>query len=212
MYYEWLQQHKRTIIIVSVLLFVVMAIWLTATYVSRIGKIGVTIAAVPSDATVTINGHSVGNGTKWVTAGTYTISAKKDGYASRSKTVTVTDSKKQNAVALALTPQSDEAKKWADTHADQYKANEEYGAIEARINGDYFRAKNPVTTVLPYTDPYYEIGYTQTGETTLDITISTTSPRYRYFAIQKFRELGFNPSDFKIEFKDFKNPLGGNNE
>ncbi len=208
MYYDWIQQHKRTIIICAVVLFSVSIIWGTVTYISRIGKIGVTISAVPRDATVTIDGKSVGSGTQWIVPGTYTVAATKDGFKSRSKKVIITDNKTQNVVALSLSPQSDAAKNWADRHDSDYKANEAYGAIEARTNGDYFKQQNPITNVLPYTDPYYEIAYTS-DHTNVTITISTPSPRYRYIAIQKFRELGFNPSDFKIQFVDFSNPLVG---
>jgi hypothetical protein len=88
------------------------------------------------------------------------------------------------------------------------KKNESYGAIEASNNGKYFTAKNPITTKLPYNDPYYTIGYTPRTDGGVDLTISTPSPRYRFYAVEKIRELGYDPTDFVIVFKDFKNPLG----
>ena len=214
MYYEWIQTHKKTIIISSLIIFVLLLLWGTTTYVTRVGKVGVTISAVPRDASVTIDNKEIGNGTHWVEAGTYTITASKDGFKERTKKVVVSQEKKQNAVALSLTPESDEALKWFETHSNDYKTNEVYGAIEARSNGEYFQLKNPVTRVLPYSDPYYTIAYEANGNN-VTIVISTPSPRYRYFAVEKFRQLGFNPTDFRIEFKDFKTPLvedSGDNE
>ncbi|MBI3889023.1 hypothetical protein HY312_00385, partial [Candidatus Saccharibacteria bacterium] len=126
----------------------------------------------------------------------------------QTKQVTVTPDKKQNTVAISLTPVSDTAKKWAEANQSAYKANEAYGSIEARSNGEYFRTNHPITNVLPYTDPYYKIGYKSTDNSSIIVTITTPSPRYRYIAIQKFRELGFNPTDYRIEFNDFKSPLG----
>ncbi|MFZ1360816.1 MAG: PEGA domain-containing protein [Candidatus Saccharimonadales bacterium] len=206
MYYDWIQQHKRTIIICTAALCIIVTVWGIATYISRIGKVGITISAVPSSAVVTINGTPVGNGTHWVAPDTYTIAASKDGFGSRSKQVNVTDAKTHNVVALSLSPQSGAAKQWAERHERDYKQNEAYGAIEARTNGDYFKQKNPITNILPYTDPYYEIAYTTHGSAIV-VTISTPSPRYRYIAVQKLRELGFNPSAFTIQFIDFDNPL-----
>ena len=207
MYYEWIQSNKRSIAITLVVLFIVLTGWGIVTYITRTGKVGVTISAVPNDATITINGKNKGNGTHWLEAGTYTITAKKEGFKTRTKQVDATPDKKQNAVALSLTPESEVAKKWADANPNAYKANEAYGAIEARMNGDYFRVKHPVTGVLPYNDPYYQIGYTSKDNRDIIITIATPSPRYRYLAIEKFRDLGFNPTEYRIEFTDFKSPL-----
>ena len=210
MYYEWIQTHKKTIIFTSIGLFLLIVVWGATTYISRIGKVGVTISAVPRDASVTIDDKEVGNGTHWITPGTYKIAAQKEGFKQRSKTVEASTDKEQNVVALSLTPESDVAKTWAENNADDYKANEAYGAIEARANGDYFRKKYPITDVLPYSDPYYSIAYETRPDNSIVITISTPSPRYRYFAIQKFRELGYNPADYRITFTDFKSPLGNN--
>ncbi len=206
MYYDWIQQHKRTIALCVIVCVVSSIAWSIATYVTRVGKTGVTITAVPADATITVNGNKVKNGTHWLTPGTYKVTATKDGFIARTKSVAVTNEKNQNVVTMSLSPQSDTAKRWADAHDNEYKKNEEYGAIEARANGEYFVRKNPVTNVLPYTDPYYEIAYKRVGDD-VRITIATSSPRYRYLAVQKFRDLGFNPTDFRIIFQDFKNPL-----
>lgn len=209
MYYDWIQTHKKTIVITSMFLFSLLIIWGVATYISRTGKIGVTISAVPSDATITIDTNNIGNGTHWMKAGVYTITAKKEGFKTRTKEVEVTATKKQNVVAISLTPESDTAKKWVEANPEAYKKNESYGAIEARVNGEYFRTKHPITNVLPYTDPYYTIGYKSDNNRTIVVTISTPSPRYRYYAVEKFRELGFNPTEYQIEFSNFKSPLGG---
>lgn len=212
MYYEWIQQHKKTITLCLVVFLLVIFAWGITTYITRAGKVGVTIKTVPSDATVLINDKPASSGTHWLVADTYEITAQKDGFKTRTKTVIVSGDKNQNAVALSLTPVSDVAKRWAEANEYEYKKNEEYGAIEARANGAYFQAKNPIAKVLPYTDPYYEIGFKQSEGDTVIITIDTPSPRYRYLAIQKFRDLGFNPTEYRIQFTDFKNPLEAGNE
>lgn len=212
MYYEWTQTHKKTITICVAAFITMLFIWGVATLITRNGKVGVTISVVPSDATVLLDGKNIGNGTHWITPGIYKVEAKKDGFFSRDKTLEAFPSKEHNVVALSLPPESSEAQKWFDAHPDEYKKNETYGAIEARSNGEYFREKYSIINSLPYTDPYYKIGYRASSNNTLVVTITTPSPRYRYFAVQKFRELGFNPTDYRIEFVDYQNPLGDKNE
>lgn len=208
MYQPLIQKHKKLLVLSIAILFIVLIVWGVVTYVSRLGKVSVTIATVPRDAQVTINGRDASSGTHWHIPGTYKITATKDGFVSRTKTVIVSRDKQQNAVALSLTPESDAAKKWAEINVSAYKSNEAYGAIEARANGEYLKKKHPITNVLPYTDPYYEISYEITPESALTVTIATPSPRYRYLAIEKLRGLGYNPTEFRVVFKDFKNPLG----
>lgn len=207
MYYEWYQKNRKLMIGGIVFIILLLTAWGIWVYVSRQGKVPVTISAVPRDSSVTINGQPSGSGTTWLTPGKYIIKAQKDGFKSREKSITVTDGKEQNVVALGLTPVSDEAQKWAEKNADAYKDNETYGAVEAQANGQYFQEKNPIVAHLPYDDPYFQITYAANTNNEAVLTITTPSPRYRYFAIQKIRELGYDPSDFEIQFSDFKNPL-----
>lgn len=207
MYYDFLQTHKRTIIRVAVGLFVLLITWTAFILVSRIGKLPVIISVVPSSANITLDGQSKGNGTDWITPGIYRVKVYKSGYESQEKTVTVSEKKKDNVVAVSLKPVSDDAKKWATEHAKKYKDNEKYGAIEASSNGEYFSTLNPITKKLPLTDPYYKIGYIVGDKQSITLTISTTSPRWRFYAVEKIREWGYEPTDFTITFTDFKNPL-----
>lgn len=207
MYYEFIQAHKRRITLFVVAFIVVLLLWTGFILVGRIGKVETTFAIVPSDATVTINGNKVGSGNQWIPAGKYELIVQKDGFATGKKSINITDAKEQNVAAISLRPESDKAKEWAKEHEEDYSNNERYGALEASSEGKYFSETNPITTKLPFTDPYYTIGYTPNTDNTVDLTIATESPRYRFYAIEKIRELGYDPTDFKIIFKDFKNPL-----
>lgn len=207
MYYEWYQQNKKIIIATVVCFILVLFAWGAWISISRAGKVAITVSTVPRDSSISIDGQPSGSGTLWLKPGKYVFKAQKDGFKTREKTITVTDEKEQNVVALALSPESEQAKKWADEHAGEYKNNETYGAVEAQANGQYFRDNNPIVAHLPYNDPYYQITYASEADNSIVLTINTPSPRYRYFAIQKIRELGYDPSDFNIIFSDFKNPL-----
>lgn len=209
MYYDFLQRNKRRIIIGSVLFISILMIWSAIVITGRIGKTATTISVVPSDATITLNGKRVGNGNQWITAGTYELSITKDGFSPDKRSVKISEEKEQNVIVSSLVAKSDEAKKWAEDNQKKYQDNEKYGAIAARVEGAYFAEKNPITTKLPFTDPYYTISYTPTKNGDVDLVITTPSPRYRFYAVEKIREFGFEPTDFTITFKDFKNPLGG---
>lgn len=207
MYYDFIQEHKRKIIGAAIVFMSVIVIWTAFILIGRIGKTPVMISVVPSDAKVLMNDIQVGNGNQWVAAGTYTVTVERDGFSTQKQSVIVTGEKKENIVALSLAPKTNEAKKWMQENLKEYKNNEKYGAIQANMDGQYFTDKNPITRKLPFTDPYYKIGYVVHNDKSITITINTTSPRYRFYAVEKIREWGYEPTDFRIDFKDFKNPL-----
>ena len=207
MYYDFIQQHKRKFFMGVILFILLIAIWGITTFVGRQGKVAVFINTVPSDAQITFNETQENNGTKWMKPGDYTVTAKKDGFTTVIRKVRVTDMKTQNVVAISLHAESDEAKKWAAEHTAEYQKNETYGTIEANTNGEYFSNLNPITTKLPFVDPYFKIAYITNDDQSVTLTVTTPSPRYRFYAVEKIREFGYDPTDFVIEFKDFKNPL-----
>lgn len=208
MYYDFIQRNKRILQIIGVGIFVAIIVWALIAYVTRNGKVAVVVRVVPSNANMVVNNTTTGNGTHYLKPGKYTFIASKDGFEQQKTTTTITSDKEQNVVAISLIPKSEEAQRWANEHQDEYKKNETYGAIQASNDGKYFTDKNPITTKLPFTDPYFTIGYTPNADNSVTLTVSTTSPRYRFYAVEQIRKLGYDPTDFKIVFKDFKNPLG----
>ncbi len=212
MYYDFIQEHKRQFQIAGIILVALITLWGVLTYVDRHGKIPVVLSVVPHNATVTFNDQREGNGTHYLPAGTYTVTAKKDGFKTQTQKIVVTDKKNQNVVAISLIAQSSEAKKWASEHQDQYRQNEAYGSIQANNDGEYFTALNPITTKLPYKDPYFMIGYIANPDQSITLTVDTPSPRYRFYAVERIRKFGYDPTDFKIVFEDFHNPLSNKEE
>lgn len=209
---EIFHRYRKQIVLGIIGAFLLLVAFSVFTYVSRVGKVGVTFSIVPGDAQLMLDGQGSGKGTQWLVPGTYTVKVQKDGFTSTERKVIVTNEKQHNVVAISLTPESNEAKQWADAHQQQYKDNEEFGSIEAQETGQYLRDKHPIISVLPYQDPYYKIAYTLNNDQSITLTIDTPSPRYRYFAVQKIRELGYDPTDYNIDFKQFTNPLRGTDE
>lgn len=207
MYHDPILRRRKQIIAGTVLLFAIVIIWATVVLANRIGKLPVVVAVVPANATVTFDKQAYSKGTQWIEPGTYKVSVSKNGFETVEKSITVTDEKPQNVVAISLSPKSNEAKEWAKNNQKDYANNEQYGAIEANVDGKYFSEKYPITTKLPFKDPYFTIGYTVGEKNSITITIYTPSPRYRFYAIEKIREFGYDPTDYTIVFKDFRNPL-----
>lgn len=208
MYYDSIQKNRRRVAIIFGMILLLVAVWSIVSFVERQGKVAVVISTVPSDATIMFDTIRQANGTRWIQPGDYTVTAKKNGFESVTRKVRITDQKSQNVVALSLAPKNDEAKQWAEQNAEQYQKNESFGTIEANANGEYFSELNPITSKLPFVDPYFKIAYISNDDQSIKLTITTPSPRYRFYAIEKIREFGYDPTDFAIEFKDFKNPLG----
>lgn len=207
MYYDFIQNNKQLFKRLGLGFILLIIIWGVSTYIDRYGKIPVVVSVVPSNASVTFSGKDSSNGTHYLQAGTYDVSVHQDGFKTQTQKVIITEGKEQNVVAVSLIAESDEAKKWANSHQDDYQKNEIYGSIQANSDGKYFTNKNPITTKLPYNDPYFTIGYIANSDQSITLTIITPSPRYRFYAIEQIRKLGYDPTDFKIVFKDFHNPL-----
>jgi hypothetical protein len=207
MYNEVFEKYKKEVAASFALLFALLVIYAAATAISHIGKVRLYVRTVPSDAVITVAGKQIGNGDFYTDPGTYKITVSRTGFATTSSDVIVTDKKDQNVFATSLTPVSDDAKKWADKHQDDYTNNEQYGAMQAKQTGQYMQRQNPIIAQLPYQDPYYQIAYRTTDNQNITLTITTPSPRYRYAAVQKIRDMGYDPTDFVIDFVDYKNPL-----
>lgn len=174
------------------------------------GNVAVTINLVPSDATLTVNGKSVStSGTIYLAPNqTYTIQASKDGFA------TFNDSKyidaSNNSINIALTAVSDAAKQWVQNNQDLYQNNEGQAGAAATSTGEAFAARNPITQYLPLDNLVYSIGYRNdpSDPSGNSIIITIDAPEgYRNSAIEKIRSLGYDPTQFKIEFNNYQNPF-----
>lgn len=88
---------------------------------------------------------------------------------------------------------------------DDRKAGENIGYKYEDLKNNY-----PIIKDLPFRDPYYTISYRSTKADELKLVIYTPSPRYRYIALDQISALGYEKSDYEIQFVDFKNPLAEN--
>jgi hypothetical protein len=173
------------------------------------GKIAVTVSVVPDDAKITINNASVNAGTTYLVPGqTYTVKATKDGFADYSATQYIDAT--NHVITIEMTAVTDAAKQWQQDNQSKYQSVEGLAGAQANATGEAFTAKNPITTALPLDNMIYTIGYisdlSDPSGNSIILTVSAAEG-YRNSAVEAIRNLGYDPTQFKIQFNDYTNPF-----
>lgn len=173
------------------------------------GTIPVTVIAAPSDATISVDGKQVGAGTIDLKPGKeYEVKASKDGFFPYSGSQYIDAS--SNKITVALQPDSDEAQKWVEENQQQYSDVEAQAGTREDASGKEFSDKNPITDDLPLETLIYTIGYKRDNSDPSGDSIILTidaAQGYRNGAINAIRDLGYDPTKFKIEFYNYTNPF-----
>lgn len=205
--YFILNHRMATLFLIgAVITVMVFMAWVLPALRNR-GKIAVEIAAVPSDAVITLNGQPISAGTIHVAPGQYSLVANKEGFATYE---TMLDTGHSHYIPVLLAPESNEAQEWATANKEKYTAVEGVAGEQAQNAGDRFYADYPIANNLPYRSLYFNIDYRFPGshEDTLVLEVNAGSALGRQFAIRQIREWGYEPTDYKIVFTAFDNPLG----
>lgn len=213
--------HYRRYIIAGVALVIAVAIGVTI-YVQlniasqRKGTIAVPVEVVPKDATVTLSNDQKlpSRGTAYIKPGEYIVTVEKEGFATQTRDLRVSAAAVPY-IYVGLVGESDEAKKWEQNNKRAYQNLELLTVAKNRDYTTLFRTANPIVEILPVKDPYYTIDYRNHDDTSIELIISGTSPRYREVAIAYLRDKGYEPTDYRITYEGFVNPLakeGGSDE
>ena len=203
---------RRITSIIFVILTVVCSGVVYNIYLSfeRTSKTAVTLVTAPTDATVAFTNTATkkvtkgSHGTVYVEPGIYDILVEKKGFNSYKKTQ---DISKNNTVIAELSPQTKEAVEWVKRHQDQYNKLEAFAGKKSLEYNKSVTDKYPLIGVLPLKDPYYSIGHYKKENGEPVVVITTESPQYRYAATRRITSMGYKLSDYRIEYKDFQNPL-----
>ena len=200
---------KLKLAIVLILSLVIVAIgYGVFTAISRQSKVEVTINAIPEDASLTLDGKQIRPGVTYLKEGSYTIKGSKEGFTDFTAQVYV--DKDHKLMSVPLVPASKEAKEWQQKNMNKYTLLERAAGRAAAKEGETFREKNPITIVLPYKNLIYKIGYRAdpADASGNSIILEIDAPEgYRNAAVQQIRNLGYDPTNFKINFRDYKNPF-----
>ena len=203
---------RRITSIIFVILTVVCSGVVYNIYLSfeRASKTAVTLVTAPTDATVAFTNTATkkvtkgSHGTVYIEPGIYDILVEKKGFNSYKKTQ---DISKNNTVIAELSPQTKEAVNWVKKHRDQYDKLEAFAGKKSLEYNKSVTDKYPLIGVLPLKDPYYSIGHYKKDSGEPVVVITTESPQYRYAATRRITSMGYKLSDYRIEYKDFQDPL-----
>lgn len=208
----YLQKYKKKILLWGVVLLVCVSVvgfaMLQQVIELRKGKIAVPIHVVPHDASIEIDGQKYTPGTQYLAPGDYTARIIKDGFHTTTQQLRVNDYS-HPVLYAGLAPASEEAKQWQRRNNHQYAKLERLSFEQSQKYGQEFQKRWPIVQSLPIKDPYFTIGYKNINDRDIILTIKGTSPRYRELAIDELRKKGFEPTDYRIEFIGFNNPLKG---
>lgn len=197
------------LIVVSLVLVVGLFIFQA---IQRGGKTGLVIKKMPGDSTIYINNKKFSGSTAYLNDGSYTIRAEREGFEPYSRVVKI-DTKTNSApkAFFVLTPQNDEALEWAKKNNTAYlklekEAGEYYEKQDAKTLEKY-----PIIKDLPYRSSLYSIEYYQKGD---DFRVQIKSPDAlgRQVAIERLKTLGYEPTDYIVEFLGLDNPFTTTNE
>lgn len=204
---NFIAKHRILSLIIFLLILALPILYFVYTSIDRAGKIPVNIIAVPSDMTLTLDGKTISPGERYLPPGTYTVKGSKDGFTDFTTQVIITSGDKKKSTSILLNPATGAAIDWAKAHKDEYLEAEGQAGSEARDEGEAFRDKNPIVNLLPYKNLLYTIGYRSDPDdpsgNSIILEIDADEP-YRKSAIYQIYQWGYDPTDFKINFKNFK--------
>ena len=202
------KKTKRIGIVTIVLLFLVAIAYLSSVTIEHSGKTSIELSAFPDDSNITIDGENTKIGTHYLEPGTYKIEAEKEGYDNYSKTLVLEETKQK--VVVILVPNSEEAFKFGRENEEEYLKVQAQGEVAAIETGKAFNQRNPIAKHLPYKTFFYSIGYRmdQSDPSGNSIIIEIDAiDGYRQSALYRIRQLGYDPTDFNINFRDYENPF-----
>ena len=200
---------KKRILLVGLLLLSLGAIAYFATQrFNSNDKTPLHISIFPEDALITLDGEMIEPGTQRLDTGVYSLKATRDGFDDYSKTVVL--EKDEQTVAILMVPNTAEARGLSEKNQAAYMKVFGEGQRAASEIGKTFNDRNPIARKLPDKTFFYSIGYRmdQSDPSGNSIIIEIdASETYREAALFRIRQLGFDPTDFTINFRNYENPF-----
>lgn len=200
-------RNRNLLIILGIIFIIGGTVWQFSVLLSHRGKIGITVQASPSDSVITMNGKKISGGTKYIVAGKYTFTAKRQYFTDYSTTVEI-NKDSQKDILLLLGADSNEAKAYLKSHPKEQALREAIGGQKANQEGEEASNKNPIVKLLPFIDREYRIDYGPSqlhpdDSSALSITITSTSEQSKQDALDWIRFKGFDPNKLEIYYKNF---------
>lgn len=196
-------------IVFLIIIFFSISIFQLFSRSSKENKTAVQIMSVPQDITLFVNDKKVSSSVLYLTPGDHIIKGEKKGFKGYEYRITTKEGQKNaDTLFFVLSPESNEAKKWADKNKKAYSEIEAKAGEDAQISGESLVDKYPILKKIPYRSSLYDIDYKKlenSDEITVQITAATAISRQ--VAIERIRQWGYDPSDYLIEFRAYSNPF-----
>lgn len=203
-----MNSRLKLILIAAALVIVTPIIIWVWTMTSQSGTTNVKISVLPEDSTVIIDNKDIsGKRSIRLKPGEYTFTISKEGFEKDIKKVTLKEGDAEYQLFSTPTPVSGEAQRWIESNTDKYTKLESKAGKVADEQGREFSDKHPITSMLPIQKSIYSIGYRSTSNGD-SITLTVYAEEgYREAALQELRDAHFDPSEYEIEFKDYRSPF-----
>jgi hypothetical protein len=155
----------------------------------------------PLAATAKLNEKTVKAGKLKVAPGTYTLTASKDGFASRSITVTV-GAKETKFIGAALVSNRDDTKDWYQKHLSDQLLLESITGGNSSQQAQNLLAENPILKMLPVLGLHQEYridaGASQKGNDEPALYIRSLTTQGQANAVQWIKDQGYDPGNYEI--------------
>ena len=174
----------------------------------RRGKLPVPVEVVPRDATVKTNtGEELpSRGEAYLKPGEYKVTVARDGFATQTRDLRVSEDATPY-IYIGLAGKSKESIDWQESHRPEYQRLELLTVEKNREYNTLFKSTNPIVNILPIKDPYYSIDYRNHDDKSVELIVWGTSAEKRQAAFAFLRKKGYEPTDYRIQYDGYKNPL-----
>ena len=171
-FYKNLNQKQHLIFIVISFLIIVGIIYFIFIFVTRMGKIEVTVQYAPYSANITLNGTKVKNKSKiWLQPGKYTAKIEYEHFESVERVIEINND--YDYIVGTLHAIDDEGEKYINSHKQEFVEAEGLVGRALTKEGIATKKQYPILNYLPINNQLYSISYTYTDENETIINVKT---------------------------------------
>ncbi len=204
--------NKRKIVIILIVVFTLL-ILITSVFIflkiKEQNGIKVSINVAPIDSNIIIDDKKNGiNGINYLSAGKHKVIFKRSGFSNQEQNITV-GANNNKTILMTLVPNNSEGTNYYNSHKDDFMEIESLGSQQFLETGKIISQNYPLVNELPIDANIFRIDYGASKKypnepTKTAIYISSSNPTDKFAAIKNIYEMGYDPSDYEIIFKDIK--------
>ena len=173
-------------------------------------KVAVAIIKAPADATVVVDGKNQGGDVVYLDPGPHSYIISRAEFKSVAGEIAVRKDIVGQTITGVLTPTSDRGREIYENNRKDFSLAESTAGDAAETRGEAQSNANPIIDLLPYTNFLFTIGYRADPADPTGVAIILeidASPTYRDAAVTQISAWGYNPAEYKINFKNEENPF-----